>query len=69
MELPTPEAQQLLRLGYAQELETATMETGNRFSSTPMRRGQQQATDSKQRKSAKGLKQQETMLPSTPTTD
>jgi hypothetical protein len=69
VELPIPEAQQLLRLGYAQELETATMEMGDRFSSTPMRRGQQQATGSKQRNSAQGSKKQGTMLPSTPTTD
>jgi hypothetical protein len=69
VELPIPEAQQLLRLGYARELETTTMEMGDRFSSTPMRRGQPQAMDNKQPKSAKGLKKKATILPSTQITD
>jgi hypothetical protein len=47
VELPAPEAERLMQLGYAHPMETASAESGDRFSSTPTRRGRKPGMDSK----------------------
>jgi hypothetical protein len=68
VELPAPEAQRLMELGYAHPMETASAESGDRFSSTQTRRGQKQGTGSKPPNSPRASSKQATKPRSTRTT-
>ena len=66
LDLPGPEAQLLLRMGYAHHLETATVSPSD---GSRMPRGPRRATAAKPRKSRAVSKPPATTLESLPTTD
>jgi hypothetical protein len=69
IELPEAEANFLIRCGYAQPMELATLELEGRFAGIQTPPSQPQATGSKPRKSSRVSTQQDTKQRSQPTTE